>query len=550
MYSVARVNRRWLTIFWSDDTPHTAEVERLLRQVEELPGTKRHPKALDIPYTALGLDEVLDLVVAVNAAQPESVPPYAAPLSDVHRESFAHQFVAAKQAMRHNCLLLCDDMGLGKTQSAILAAHNYWEQHGGKWLILAPLFTRASWTADLIACGVIQSADELCVLEGRKASAPCWRDDAEVYFCHYDVIKHWFPRFGFAPPSVVIADEVHNLRNGRTQRAKGAALALGPAKMRILLTGTPIENRPSDLWHLLEMTTGKGTWGSASDFRRRYCGAVQGEWGLEDNSPTNVEELRERMVPFYLRRIVDDIGEELPSLTRTPVLAQLAGKRRALHAAQFKELDLGELFGAVSSGQSFGDETLRVLHSLRQISSEAKLATTVDLVESIVTQGESVVVFCWQRETAEYLGRTQLGIAPTYVVHGGTDIGTRDRYISAFQGNGGALFATYGALKEGVTLHTARHVILHDLDWGPSTIAQAEKRIHRIGQKNACTSHWVICEDSIDTIFASILATKMQNTAEVLGIEHGFDNVVAAIAPGAASLPDRAKEALESWKKW
>lgn len=542
--------KRWLTLLWSADTQHTPEVTALLSRVEQIPGTRRHPKALDVPYTALDLPDVRALfdVVGVEVRDWHRSMPFV--FEDVHRPSFLHQRAVAEKAAQTGCALLCDDMGLGKTQSSIVTAHNHWKDFGGSWLILAPLFTRATWTADLLACGVIESEDDLCVLEGTKSNAACWRDDAPVYFCHYDIIGKWFPRFGFKVPSVVIADEVHNLRNGRAQRSKGAALAMGPAKMRVLLTGTPMENKPSDLWHLLEMTTGKGTWGSPGDFRRRYCGAVQGEWGLEDHGPSNVKELRERMAPFYLRRTIDDIDQVLPELSRSPVLVEFTGKRRAMHAKHMEELDMDELLSAVQGGRSFGEDTLRVLHRLRTLTSQYKLAATRELVESMVAQGESAVVFCWQRETAETLLSGIRMDANAFLVHGGIGQDTRDAYVRQFQQDGGVIFATYGALKEGVTLHRARHIILHDLDWGPSTIAQAEKRIHRIGQQHACTSHWMLCDNSIDTLFATILAAKMRDNAEVLEIDYGFEAMLRTVAQHAPELPDMAQQALEQWRGW
>ena len=120
---------------------------------------------------------------------------------------------------------------------------------------------------------------------------------------------------------------------------------------------------------------------------------MQGEWGLEDHGPSNTEELRARMEPFYLRRTIDDIAEALPELVRTPVLVELTGKRRELHAKHFAELDMDELLSAVQGGRSFGEDTLRVLHRLRTLTGQHKLAATRELVESMVAQGESAVVF-------------------------------------------------------------------------------------------------------------------------------------------------------------
>lgn len=547
-------NARWASLFWPDGHPHNPDVAALLLRVEGIPGVRRHPKAIDIPYTAYGLPDVFGLLcLTLSDAWPKNKDPEVPPLVPLARASYAHQEDAARKALSSGCQLLADDMGLGKSMTAILAARSATADNpNAKWLILAPLFTRAGWIAELQACGIIESAADVCVLEGKKANPALWRADARVYFCHYDVIDGWFLQFGTSPPAVVIADEGHNLRNSRAKRSRGAALAMGPAKsLRMVLTGTPMENRPSDLWHLLELVCGRGTFGNVGDFRKRYCGAVQGEWGLEDTGPTNLTELQHRMEPFYVRREVKDVGLDLPDLTRTPVMVPLDGKRRASHAQAVEELDMRELMECVQHGRSFGERTLEVLHRLRTLTSEHKLGATQALVTNMLEQGESVVVFAWRRYIVEKLMSlcSVVGV-PAYLVHGDENQDVRDERVKAFQEGGGAIFATYGALKEGVTLHRARHIVLHDLDWGPSSLAQAEKRIHRIGQKRACTSHWMMCSGSIDTLFASIVQIKLRNNAEVLGIDHGFDSIISQVASNMMDLPDMAREALEAWHSW
>ena len=142
------------------------------------------------------------------------------------------------------------------------------------------------------------------------------------------------------------------------------------------------------------------------------------------------------------------------------------------------------------------------------------------------------------------------------LVHGGLPQEVREQNIAGFQSTPfkrAALFATIDSLKEGVTLHKANHVVLHDLSWVPSDVLQAEARVHRIGQTRGCTSTWVLCEDSFDTIVARHVARKAREISEVLqdgAAEGAVDELNLTAVVGDTSMEDEARRLLQLWEDW
>ena len=292
----------------------------------------------------------------------------------------------------------------------------------------------------------------------------------------------------------------------------------------MLLTGTPIDNRPAELWQLLTVLCGKGSFGTYYSFRRRYCGAVVGSFGLEDRAPSNVDELRERIGSLYLRRTANDIDASImPALSRQRIEMSLSEKDREKHDTLVHSVPLDELLNAVLEGRA-GKSTFDILMRLRKVTSAAKRKTTIAHVQDLLEQGESVVVFAWQKSTAAALAKKLSRLPP---ITGDMPQKQRDFWIECFQtGNEPeALVATYGALAEGVTLTRAARVVLHDLDYKTSTILQAERRVARIGQTRPCVASWVVADNSIDTIFARLLVSKVGAIQKTLGIDEPAEAV-------------------------
>lgn len=545
-YRVVRTGDAWARVLWPQDQKHDLWLVSALKLLKRIPGVRLEDRYLELPCTVWNLALVQVLWEKLGATSPER--PMFTP-AFAHERLYEHQQLGAHKILGTKGLLLADQMGLGKTATAIAAAQVIRDGHPDRpALIVSTLSSRNVWRMELAAMGenveahfrVLQSRDVV----GVQLHPRGW------YFVHFDIALAWQSKIQGMKPCVVIVDEAHNVRNGRTQRGKGVYAITACAPRKILLTGTPIDNHPSDLWHLLTMITGPNTWGSPTEFRVRYCGASHNGHGYQDNDPSNVEELQQRLAPYYLRRTTADVALQLPALTRQLHTTALSAPNQHEHDEVLKGCDVAALVRAIQSG-SLKDDVLATLTRLRQVTSAGKVHSTVSYLQNLQEQGEGAVVFTWEKATAHAIGKllgVVTGVVP-FVVTGDTPQHEREVIISQFQETPGAiLIATLGSLRESVTLHAARIVVMHDWHWVLSHLLQAEGRVWRTGQLRACQSVWMMAENSIDTILARVLYAK-STAMQSIGIDAGRQALeelgIAQLARDAAS--ERVNEMLEAW---
>ncbi len=477
---------------------------RDLRILEDVPG---------VQVTSSGDEAVV--TVPLNAAQAKVVRGiayrYGLPLPhrpDHYHEPlleglYPHQQEAALRALKWGGLLLADDMGLGKTRTAIavgLATE-------GRKIIVAPSFTRASWLAELRRCGI----ERVNVLRSRNLDHPSYDPTCEWTWVHYEILDAWQPLLslrggGRGRLGILIVDEAHWIKSTRAKRTQSIFALGATARRRLLLTGTPIPNRPRELYPLVTLLDGPGSWGSLHAFRVRYCGAYRDTYGWVDEGPTHTEELRERLGERYLRRTGADIGTELPSL-QLRVLECSLPKAAAAHQ---ERRPLKRILEALLAHRA-GRDTLALIADLRSRTSRFKAKAVVEHLHHLHREAEvsHSVVFVHERATTTLLA-TSLRSAGVraFRVAGDLTTGAREDEITLWRDRGGVLVATYGTLREGVTLTEATHCVIYDLDWVPATMLQAQKRIHRIGQRRQCHVWYAVAANSVDTILAANLLLK------------------------------------------
>jgi len=554
---VQTTTRGWATVTEVDDDAR----KRLLT----VPGVYDLGGPVKVPYTAWDLPQIVADLPELQDAQPKQA---AVELWERARPLLPHQDRAVKTLLdmlaTTSGAVLADEMGLGKTQTAITVARRLLMSDRPKRLIVGPKYVRAVWEQELLATGAITDPRQLTLLSGRDVfadkSESGFRRDATWYFLHYDILHDWIGRLHLLPFGVVIFDEAHIARSARTKRGDAANMIAGVIPFRLVLTGTPIVNTPSELWNLVTMATGPRTWGSEFDFRVRYCGAVHGGHGYIDVGPTEIDELRERLHHCYLRREVSVLGDVMPPISRQSVVVDIDDAARASHDCALTEqgYTAESLAGLFATG-GFGSRVFELLGALQKITTRAKLATTAEHVRNLVVNGADVVVFVNERATARALAN-KIGSRPSakdllhvegrpvYEVTGALGTDARAEVVGSFQGGGGVLVATYGSLGLGVTLTRARAAVLHDIPWTFAAALQAEKRVHRIGSKQAVTTHWMLANDSIDTIVARVLLTKAAVIDEALGIDSAARAAAdTRLADIAGSADDVFQKSLNTW---
>jgi len=546
MLNASRTSRHWYEIRSGFDI----DLENgLLASLGVIPGVRVSPRVVAIPASAWHLPEVVRACSHLGLVLPTFVNLSRARAWEPQGSLYEHQQVGIDFLVQRGGGLLGDQPGLGKTRTAIVSAMTL--SHERPKVIIAPKFTRSTWLSELVATGAVASADEVVVLEGRDVlKSKTWRRDAAWYFLHFDVAEAWANRLGQLRIGTAIVDEAHFVRTPSAKRTKGTSAAVLTAQTRIVMTGTPLANKPADLWQLLVLVQGQYSWGSHLAYRKRYTGAINTGYGWQDNEPTYTPELRSRLETVYIARTIQSAGVELPTRTRQPFEVDLTETEKRDPLLDLDEYTRQEIIQAILTGR-VSQGVFKLLHKLRAHTARGKVSATAELVTSLVDQGEPVVVFTQERATAKALATKVHGA----LVTGEDSQDTRDLAVAAWRnqcrsGRPSALIATYGALGVGVTLTEARYAVLHDLDWVPSTILQAEARVHRISQTRPTTIYWMVAKDSIDSLFARVLLKKAEHLDTILADDEARDAFTEAnLADVLPSFEDDLAEYIDEWTR-
>jgi len=416
-----------------------------------------------------------------------------------------YQHEAAGFAASRDASLLALSMGLGQTRTALAAA---WPNGTtGVGVIVAPRVTVPVWQRE---CALVLGI-EPTVVRGRTLLQTGVLMAPGIYLINPEILSDRLSEWSDGIDWVIL-DEVHLYVNGRTVRSKAAANLAATARHRIALTGTPIIRHPMDLHGVVSSVAPQalGSWSSfaaALGLERSAHG-----WVLSDPDSAHQAWLRERLEPvMFVRRWTDpDVGLDVPPIAREKVPVVLPEDRMRAYLAA--ERDARAFVGGLDH---LPFSRLAAITKLRQVGAmqrkigEAKVDAALQLLSTI---SEPVVVWAWYRKCVDRLrvGLERLG-RRVAVVTGETSPRLRDAEISRFQ-DGGAdvIILTYAVGGVGVDLTRARATVFAELagDWTPSTMAQAEARVFRSTQRQACMTYWLFAAGTIEERMVEVLLQK------------------------------------------
>jgi len=434
------------------------------------------------------------------------------------RPLYAHQlegagWVAERLAAGKGAIL-ADDPGLGKTQQvavALLVARAL------PAIVVCPASLKLNWQRELGHLAVPLST---VVVEGIRGGI----DPGHIIITNYDLLREREQQFARLGAKAIVFDEGHMLKEPTTSESHRAAVATRLAKAigrAIVMTGTPLPNRPRELWRLLHLADPE-EWPSYEQFYERYCLEPTAEELLPGRKVVtdygrvhNLDELQVRMAPAMLRRLKAHVLSSLPPKRRRRVLVELTGIDRqnynaAAHdvVAWLKSLGSHERAKAASEG-----EVLVKLQMLRRIAAIGKLRHAVPrylrawfeagAARPLVVFGfhtrvlRGVKMICWR------LGLKVASIA-------GTDPhDKRQQALDAFANGEAQVFvAAIRAAGQGVNLQRAADALFIERLWEPWAMQQAEDRLHRLGQTSEVVITYLDASDTVDEHIARVLSTK------------------------------------------
>jgi SWI/SNF-related matrix-associated actin-dependent regulator 1 of chromatin subfamily A len=317
----------------------------------------------------------------------------------------------------------------------------------------------------------------------------------------------------------VIVDEAHYIKNTSSQRSArvlrllGEATGRGPAPAAdpeyvYLLTGTPMSNRPRDLFALLKAVRHPLA-KSFYTYAKRYCAAVDNGYGLDATGASNLEELAQLVSGVMLRRTKDEALDLPPKARAWQPVDLPPAARTSVGSLEARALDYLAANPA-RSGPTWV-QFLGLLNRGRHELAVAKVKATIEAARERVEAGEKVVVFTSYTKVIREL-RAAFGAAAVSIT-GEDTAAARQRAADALQADPSVrvLAGNLHAAGVGLTLTAATHVLFNDLDWVPGNHWQAEDRIYRIGQTRPAFVTYLYAEQTLDDFVAALLEQKAAN---------------------------------------
>ncbi len=440
-------------------------------------------------------------------------------------------------------LWFADEMGLGKTVEALATV-----QAAGAFpaLVICPASVKLNWVREAVTWlpgrkvtwlnGSGPGGIFTVKPEGRAAVHVMAGQllGADVVVINYDLLTRWLEQLKQVKWGALVCDESHYAKNSRAQRTQAVlTLAQQGIKWRLLLTGTPLLNRPEELIAQLSIMGRLSDLGGWKHFTEHYCQAQRGRFGWDLSGAAHLEELNERLRALcYIRRTKSEVLTELPDkqwsvvpvdIDNRPEYERAEGDVVAFLMTQARE----DLAFNESIRNLPGDAQQKARHSrameagqraaraeqlvrvgvLKRIAAQGKLKACQEWIGDFLESGKKLVAFAYHREIQHALLAGCPGAARIF---GDDSATTREAEVRRFQTDDKCrvMIASLRAGREGITLTAASDVCFLEQGWTPAEHRQAEDRLHRIGQKDSVTCFYLLAQQTIDEDIRELIEAK------------------------------------------
>lgn len=526
------LNKRW----WTDDVNKASKLKK---------------------YADGEIKKVLDEVAAKRKKALESSRATKANIDVPVPEGLAYmpfQKAGIEYSLGKRDVLIGDEMGLGKTIQAIGIIN--FNPKVERVLVICPASLKINWSREL---------EKWLVKKYTIGIANKEFPNTNIVVVNYDILKKHHDSLRSVAWDVAIIDECHYLKNPKAQRT---AEVLGkwhrqeekkitaiPARKKIFLTGTPIVNRPIELWPILKYSMPESLGRNWKYYVLRYCDGYQSRYGWDVSGASNLEELQEKLREnLMVRRLKADVLTELPAKRRQIIELPINGYRDQIKkekaAWERKEKAIEELQLAVELAKASEDpkeyeqavlklkEGARLafteIASVRHETALIKVPSVVEHILGCLEEEDKLVVFAYHRDViAEIKQSLEEAGVQCVVLTGDTPQEKRQQAVDGFQNNSKVrvFIGNILAAGVGITLTASSHVVFTELDWVPGNVSQAEDRTHRIGQRNSVLVQHLVIDESIDAKMAQALVDKQRVIDEALDKEQEEKDVVLPEVP-------------------
>lgn len=419
--------------------------------------------------------------------------------------------------------ILADEMGLGKTVQVIALLLSAKEELDKPALIVCPASLVYNWENEFH-----RFAPELSVLviggnAEERERALAGKNRSQIWITSYDLLKRDIEQYREIDFSYQIIDEAQVIKNHSTQGAK--AVKSVRSDHRFALTGTPIENRLSELWSIFDYLM-KGYLYAYSYFREEFEVPI-----VKNEDGRAAARLRKLLAPFVLRRLKKEVLKELPEKLETVVYSRMEGEQRQLYAAYASKVR-ADLEGRTP--EEYKEEKLQILAALTRLrqlccdpalcyenytAGSAKLNTCMELIEEGLEAGHRFLLFSQFTTMLDRIkGELEQRGTAYFLLTGATPKSERVQMAERFNaGEGGVFLISLKAGGTGLNLTGADMVIHYDPWWNLAAQDQATDRAHRIGQTQKVTVIKLVAKGTIEENIIRLQERKQRLAEQVIG---------------------------------
>lgn len=453
---------------------------------------------------------------------------------------YHYQEQGVAYCLEHPHTIIGDKPGLGKTAQAIASIIAL---KAFPCLIITPATLKINWQREVKKWGG-SHMNALIIDDRNRRTYPLFYEAglAQFFIVNYESLKKYFvegftnkdeqrlmlSHIKFKPVinlfKSVIIDESHRCKNGSAQQTKFCMGICKEKSATLLLTGTPVVNRPKDLIPQLHIMGMLPKFGGYKHFVNRYCSG--------SNEASNLRELNYllNMHCFY-QRAKEDVLKDLPAKTRQTILCDISNRKEYTDAERNLINYLREYRNATAEQQrkAMRGEVIVRINVLRQICARGKVKEVKEFIDDLIESGEKLILFMNLIE----LGDAFKQLYPNAVViRGGMSAEDKQRSVDLFQHDHVCKLAICNikAAGVGLTLTASSRVAFVEFPWTFADCEQCEDRAHRIGQKNNVSCYYFLGKKTIDEDIYKIIQTKKNIAQTVTGkVDQVEENVVDAI---------------------
>lgn len=404
---------------------------------------------------------------------------------------YPHQEIARDFLLTRKRCILADAPRVGKTLPTAAAAIEHFPV-----LVVCPAVAKPVWQKAFKQFGI-----DAVIVNGREMAAGCVPGGALIV--NYDLLPYMTAMQGW---QTLVIDEAHRIKTPTAKRTKAAMKLMKATPHVFALSGTPVPNRPIEIWPLLHgLGIYKGTW---IKFAYRYAKAWQSPWGFDVSGSSNLPELKKALAPHVLRRTRADVFQNYQQPVISMIELDLPIDRRE------KQFDAEVLVQ--------NPNLILALDGLSEIMREGgirKVPLALDFIKGKLDDDpdESLVVFAWHKDVAAMLHDGLKDYQPVMVT-GETPAADRQKHIDAFQsGEAKVIIGNIATLSEGVDLSRSSTVIFVEATWATSAFEQASARVENIQKFGIAPAVYILTtRNSLDHTILSKVLKKLDIIEQIL----------------------------------